>query len=48
MTSEISPNLPVDRGDLYAGIREVLLASRQRARQAVNSAMVQAYWEGSV
>ena len=45
MTSEISLNLPVDRGDLYGGIREVLLASRQRARQAVNTAMVQAYWE---
>ena len=54
MTPEISPNLPVDRapkeapsvgGDLYGGIREVLLASRLRARQAVNTAMVQAYWE---
>ena len=54
MTPEISPNLPVDRApkeapsggsDLYGGIREVLLASRLRARQAVNTAMVQAYWE---
>ena len=54
MTPEISPNLPLDRapkeapsvgGDLYGGIREVLLASRLRARQAVNTAMVQAYWE---
>ena len=54
MTSEMSPDLPVDRSpkeapsggsDLYGGIREVLLASRLRARQAVNTAMVQAYWQ---
>lgn len=31
--------------DLYAGIREILLASRQKAYAAVNFAMVQAYWQ---
>ena len=45
MDSQNQANLPVGRGDLYGDIREVLLASRQRARQAVNTAMVQAYWE---
>jgi hypothetical protein len=45
MEFENSANFPVDRSDLYGGIREVLLASRQRARQAVNVTMVLAYWE---
>lgn len=31
-------------GDLYAGIRAVLVAARTTARRAVNDAMVQAYW----
>jgi len=43
MEFENSANFPVDRSDLYGGIREVLLASRQRARQAVNVTMVLAY-----
>lgn len=45
MDSQNQAGLPVDRGDLYGGIRDVLLASRQRARQAINEAMVLAYWE---
>lgn len=31
--------------DLYAEIRNVLVSSRQRARKAVNDAMVEAYWQ---
>lgn len=31
-------------GDLYAGIRTVLVTARTTARRAVNDAMVQAYW----
>ena len=30
---------------LYQGIRDVLLTARKQARQAVNDAMVQAYWQ---
>ncbi len=54
MTEEIQPVLAVDRapqevplGDnnLYADIREVLVSSKQRARQAINDAMVLAYWQ---
>lgn len=33
------------RDNLYRDIREILLASKQQARQAVNDAMVQAYWQ---
>ncbi|MBK5914069.1 PDDEXK nuclease domain-containing protein [Rhodocyclus purpureus] len=33
------------RDELYAEIRRILVASRQHARQAVNEAMVQAYWQ---
>ena len=36
--------LPNAGGDLYASIREVLVAARTTARRAVNDAMVQAYW----
>ena len=32
-------------GDLYQGIREILLSARTQARRAVNDAMVQAYWQ---
>lgn len=32
------------RDELYAEIRRILVSSRQHARQAVNEAMVQAYW----
>lgn len=31
--------------DLYAEIKEILLASRRQAYVAVNFAMVQAYWQ---
>lgn len=30
---------------MYQGIRDVLLAARTQARQAVNTTMVQAYWQ---
>jgi hypothetical protein len=45
MSDEKQGVLAVDRSNLYAGIREVLSTSRQQARQAVNEAMVQAYWQ---
>ena len=45
MSDEKQGVLTVDRSNLYAGIREVLSTSRQQARQAVNEAMVQAYWQ---
>ncbi len=32
-------------GNLYQGIRDILLSARTRARRAVNDAMVQAYWQ---
>lgn len=32
-------------GDLYQGIRELLLAARAQVRQTVNTAMVQTYWQ---
>ena len=54
MSEKNQPVLAVDRAaqevplgdnDLYADIREILNSSRQHARQAVNEAMVQAYWQ---
>lgn len=45
MSEKNQPVLAVDRNNLYADIREVLVSSRQRARQAVNDAMVLAYWQ---
>lgn len=45
MSDEKQGVFAVDRSNLYAGIREVLSTSRQQARQAVNEAMVQAYWQ---
>ena len=45
MSDEKQGVLTVDRSNLYAGIHEVLSTSRQQARQAVNEAMVQAYWQ---
>jgi hypothetical protein len=45
MSEEKQGVLPVDRNDLYAEIRDILVVSRQKARQAVNEAMVQAYWQ---
>ncbi len=32
-------------GELYQGIRDILLSARTQARRAVNDAMVQAYWQ---
>lgn len=40
----MKPIDPKPGGDLYGDIRDVLLAARTTARQAVNDAMVQAYW----
>ncbi len=37
-------NTPILYSDLYSEIREILLQSRKQAYQAVNFAMVQAYW----
>ncbi len=45
MSGENGVASAVDRDDLYAGIREILATSRQQARQAVNEAMVHAYWQ---
>ncbi len=35
----------VPSGDLYQGIRDLLLAARTQVRQTVNTAMVQTYWQ---
>jgi predicted nuclease of restriction endonuclease-like (RecB) superfamily len=45
MTNKNQSVLAVDRDNLYTDIREILNTSRQHARQAVNAAMVQAYWQ---
>ena len=36
---------PTPNTDLYSSIRTVLLLARTQVRQAINDAMVQAYWQ---
>ena len=39
-------NVPVTSAvNLYQGIRDILLSARAQVRQAVNTTMVQAYWQ---
>ena len=38
-------NLPIDIKEIYLQIKETLIESRKQAYTAVNSAMVQAYWQ---
>ncbi len=38
-------NLPIDIKDIYLKIKETLIESRKQTYTAVNSAMVQAYWQ---
>ena len=38
-------NLPIDIKDIYSQIKETLIEARKQAFTAVNSAMVQAYWQ---
>ena len=41
----MSENTPVIFQNIYSEIKEILLSSRDKAYKAVNSAMVQAYWQ---
>ena len=41
----MSENTPVVFQNIYSEIKETLLRSRDQAYKAVNSAMVQAYWQ---
>ena len=38
-------NLPIDIKDIYLKIKETLIESRKQTYTAVNSAMVQTYWQ---
>jgi predicted nuclease of restriction endonuclease-like (RecB) superfamily len=44
LSDPATPGAPAS-GDLYHGIRDLLLAARSQVRQAVNTAMVQTYWQ---
>ena len=40
-----SESLPADRNETYTNIRKSVISAQSKIYTAVNSAMVQAYWE---